>query len=195
MIRSLCTLLSIISQYVASPQSKFPGVVYRNKTQCNSHSKLRYLSYRGTNIRILFRRSLPPKLATLWYSSPLLCHSENADVSRTGIYWGVRKDGHHCVRGPGYRVFTAELLQEMCWPSSCVWSYIWHSWRWISTGTRLYAFKNFISDRTSQLADARLRASIFNHCNDATMRTWDVPLVQASCDVITLSRARSRFMQ
>ena len=36
--------------------------------------------------------------------------------------------------------------------------------------------------------DARMRAPIFNRCNDATVRTQEVLLVHASCDVITLSR-------
>ena len=42
---------------------------------------------------------------------------------------------------------------------------------------------NFITDRTSQSAVAGIRASIFNHYNDATVRTREVPLVHASCDV------------
>ena len=37
----------------------------------------------------------------------------------------------------------------------------------------------FITNRTSQSAGAGIRACIFNCCNDATVRTWEVPLVQA----------------
>ena len=38
----------------------------------------------------------------------------------------------------------------------------------------------------SQSAGAGIRASMFIHCNDATVRIRKVPLVHASCDVITL---------
>ena len=38
----------------------------------------------------------------------------------------------------------------------------------------------------TQSAGARIRISIFNRCNDATVRTREVPLMHASCDVITL---------
>ena len=58
---------------------------------------------------------------------------------------------------------------------------------WISIGAMLCAFKNFTTDRTSQSAGAGIRACVFNRCNDATVRTREVPLVHASCDVITLS--------
>ena len=59
----------------------------------------------------------------------------------------------------------------------------------------LCAFKNFVRHRTSQSAGAGIWDSIFNRCNDATVRTQKVPLVHASCDVITLSRTWSRFKQ
>ena len=49
------------------------------------------------------------------------------------------------------------------------------------------AFKKNISDRTSQSAGAGIRASIFNRCNDASMTTREIPLVHASCDIVTLS--------
>ena len=52
----------------------------------------------------------------------------------------------------------------------------WHSWRWISIGAMLCAFKNFITDRTSQSAGSGIRASNFNRCNDVTMRTWGSPV-------------------
>ena len=57
------------------------------------------------------------------------------------------------------------------------------------------AFKNFIIDRILQSAGAGIRASVFNRYNDATVRTREVPLVYASCDVIILSHIRSRFTQ
>ena len=38
-----------------------------------------------------------------WHSSPPVCHSENADPDRTGVYC-VRKDGNHWARSPGHRV-------------------------------------------------------------------------------------------
>ena len=37
------------------------------------------------------------------------------------------------------------------------------------------------------------RTSILNRCNNATVRIREVPLVHASCDVLTLSRTSSRF--
>ena len=47
---------------------------------------------------------------------------------------------------------------------------------------------SFITGGISQSAGARIRAYIFNRCNDATVRTREVPLVHALCNVITLSR-------
>ena len=101
----------------------FPGDVYRNKTQFNEnvyyyrYSKclaiFQHIHLRNRGIcqtmrptfAFLCRRSLPPGTGTtVWHSSPPLCHSENADTDRTGISWGVRKDGNHWARGPGYRV-------------------------------------------------------------------------------------------
>ena len=61
-----------------------------------------------------------------------------------------------------------------------------HGWRWISIGAMLCAFKNFITDRTSQLAGTGVRPLIFNRCNDAIVRTREVLLMYASCDDITL---------
>ena len=56
------------------------------------------------------------------------------------------------------------------------------------------AFKNFITDSTSHSAGARITASIFNWCKDVTVKTRDVPLVHASCDIITaLSHTHSRL--
>ena len=39
------------------------------------------------------------------------------------------------------------------------------------------------------------KTSIFNRCNDTTVRTREVSLMHASCDVINLSRKCSRFTQ
>ena len=44
---------------------------------------------------------------------------------------------------------------------------------------------------TSQTTGAGIRASIFNCCSNATVRTQEVPLVHASYDVITLSHTES----
>jgi hypothetical protein len=57
----------------------------------------------------------------------------------------------------------------------------------------LCAFRNFITDRTSQSAGAGIRASIFNSWNAATVKTQEVPLVHAPCYSIALWRMRSRF--
>ena len=62
---------------------------------------------------------------------------------------------------------------------------------WISIVAMLCAFKSFITDRISPSPGAGIRASIFNRCNDAHVRTPKVPLVHTSRDVITLSRTRS----
>ena len=45
---------------------------------------------------------------------------------------------------------------------------------------RRYALciQNFITDRTSPSEGAGIRTSIFNSCNDANMRTREVPIVQ-----------------
>ena len=59
----------------------------------------------------------------------------------------------------------------------------------------LCALKNFVKDHTSQSAGAGITVSIFNLCIDATVRTREVPLVHATCDVITLSRTRNCFTQ
>jgi hypothetical protein len=42
---------------------------------------------------------------------------------------------------------------------------------------------------------AGIRAFTFNSCNDATVRTQEVPLVYAPCYIIALLRMRSRFAQ
>ena len=55
--------------------------------------------------------------------------------------------------------------------------------------------QNFITNRTSQSAGAEIRAFIINRCNDAIVRTREVPLMHVTCDVITLSRTHSRFAQ
>ena len=62
---------------------------------------------------------------------------------------------------------------------------------------RLYALciEKLSQIATSQSAGARIRASNFNRCNNATVGTREVLLVHALCDVITLSRTRSRFTQ
>ena len=62
---------------------------------------------------------------------------------------------------------------------------------------RRYALciQKFIKARTSRSAGVGIRSSIFNLWNDATVRTQEVPLVHAACDVITLSRTRSRFAE
>jgi hypothetical protein len=51
------------------------------------------------------------------------------------------------------------------------------------------------SETLSQSAGAGIRASIFNSCNAATVRTQEVLLVHAPCYSIALSRMCSRFAQ
>ena len=48
------------------------------------------------------------------------------------------------------------------------------SWRWISIGAMLCAFKNFITDRTSQAAGEGIRASILDHCYHANGTTHKI---------------------
>ena len=50
----------------------------------------------------------------------------------------------------------------------------------LTIGAMLCAFKKFITNRTSQSAGAGIRASIFNCCNNATVRTLEVPLMHES---------------
>ena len=113
----------------------------------------------------------------------LLCHSENAGTDRRGISWGVRKDGHNCQcwlqalffvfwcqllwQPPGAQFSEQQVLRDNFVQQGAGNDW-WHSWWWISIGAMLCAFKNFITDRTSQSAGARIRASNFNRCNDAT---------------------------
>ena len=59
---------------------------------------------------------------------------------------------------------------------------------WISIGAMLFAFKSFIIE-TLRSRQEGIRVCILNRCNDATVRTRELPLLHASCDVITLSRA------
>ena len=114
-------------------------------------------------------------------------------ASIPGIYRSL-----HCIIASVYTVYCNDIhedIAEMFWPWGRVWPQTWHSWRWISIAAILCAFKNLITDRTSQLTGAGIWATIFNRCNNATVRTPKVPLLYASCDVTTLSRTGSRFTQ
>jgi hypothetical protein len=69
----------------------------------------------------------------------------------------------------------AEILQETCCPSS-----------------RVLPSVIVQEDNTGTKHPAPL---VLNGCNDATVKKQKVPLVQAPCYIITLSRMRSRFAQ
>jgi hypothetical protein len=88
------------------------------------------------------------------------------------------------VRAVGWMMMIkhlpAELLQETCCPSSRV---------------RPSAIVQEDNTGTKHPAGAGIRASIFNSCNDATVRMQEVPLEHAPCYIIALSRMRSRFAQ
>ena len=139
-------------------------------------------------------------LESLRHLSPPLCHSENADDDRTGISWGIWKDENYWVQGLGYRVDDGWTppswtpAGDVLTIKSCV-AIDLAQLTMYSIGAMLCGFKNFTTDHTSQLAGAGIRASIFNHCNNAIVRTQEVPLVQASCDIITLPRTCRHFTQ
>ena len=158
---------------------------------------MRHLSYRGTNFCILCRRSLPPGIGTtltlisasLSFWKP--CRWPDRNFLRCKRRW----------KSPSAR---SGWLLNTSQPHSCR-RYVDHL---AVCGHRpdtaddefhrrysQYIQKNFTIDHTSESAGAGLRASNFNRCNDATVRTWEVSLVHASCDVITLSRTRCRFTQ
>jgi hypothetical protein len=117
-----------------------------------SPPELRHLSYRGTNVCILCRRSLPPGIGTTVFWCQVL--RANFVQQGAGNLWEMTAEFRNCEN-------------------------------------MLCAFRNFITDRTSQSAGA----GIFNSCNAATVRTQEVPLVHAPCYSIALSRMRSRFAQ
>ena len=56
----------------------------------------------------------------------------------------------------------------------------------LSSGVSCYALcvQNFMTHGTSQPAGTGIWVSIFNRCNCAIVRTREVPLVHASCDVL-----------
>ena len=94
--------------YIARPQSKFPGSVYRNKTQFNGkiysniYSKcwaiFNMFTYGIETFVILWDQLLYPCVAEvcrlglepLWHSSVIL---KPLKFNQTGISWGLRKDG------------------------------------------------------------------------------------------------------
>ena len=78
----------------------------------------------------------------------------------------------------------AELLQDVLTVEPCV-AIDLAQLSMNAIGTMFCVFENFITDRKSQFTGAGIRASIFNRCNYATVRSPEVPLVHASCYVIT----------
>jgi hypothetical protein len=153
------------------------GNIYCNRySKCSaffstySPPQLRHLSYRGTNFCILCRKSLPPGIGTTVFWCQLLRHPPGVQFP----YQQVLR-ANFVQQGAGnLREMTAEFRN--CEAMLC-------------------AFKNFITDHTSQSAGAGIRASNFNSCNAATVRMQEVPLVHAPCYIIALSRMRSRFAQ
>ena len=162
--------------------------------------ELRHLSYRGTNFVSLCRRSLPPGIGTTvtlisaslsfwkcwcWPDRNFLRCKKKMEITGRDVWiigWLMIKH------------LPAELLQEMCWPSSRVTIDLAQLTMNFDQRVMFCAFKHFIIDRTSQSAGAGIRTSIFNRCNDANVRTWEVPLVHTSCDVITLPRTRRQWI-
>ena len=90
----------------------------------------------------------------------------------------------HRARGLDYRVdgkhLPAELLQKMCLPSIRVWPSVIVEQDNTDIKHPALLVQNLITDRTPQSAGAGIRASNFNRCNDATVRTREVPLVCVS---------------
>ena len=84
-------------------------------------------------------------------------------------------------------VVLAPTCRTIFWTTGALWQFCstksekspgndcWHSWHWISICAMLCAFKNVITDHTSQSAGAGIRASNLIRCNDASVRTREVP--------------------
>ena len=107
-----------MQNYIARPQSKFPGAVYRNKTQFNGkiywnrYSK-RWAIFQHTRLRDwnICQTVGPTFVSCVVWSLPhgigtivtliSSCHSEDANADRTGIPWCVREHGNHWAQGPG----------------------------------------------------------------------------------------------
>ena len=64
----------------------------------------------------------------------------------------------------------------------------WRKWSWWHEMLKSAVKPNY---NNFTVGGDGIRASIFNRCTKAIVRTREVPLVHASCDVISLSRTRS----
>ena len=84
--------------YLARPQNKFPGAVYRNKTKfigTDTENVEIFFNIFTSGIEIfhtvglalvsLCRSSLPPGIGNTVWTPISVCHSENAEADRTGI--------------------------------------------------------------------------------------------------------------
>ena len=143
----------------------------------------------GSTFIPLCRRSLPPGIGiTVWQSMSfwkrwrwphkniLRCMKRwttiaNADSMRLALCSGVSCFGTHLAHN---------FLNNRCSVTICTTrggksagNDCWHSWRWFSIDATLCAFKNFITDRSSQSAGVGIRNSNFNRCA-ATMLLWEL---------------------
>ena len=109
-------------RYVTRPQIKFPGGRLQKQTNLmerfiGSHTpSVELFSYIFTSGIETFVIPWDPllypcvvevcrlELEPLWHSSLPLCYSDNPDAHRTGISWGVRKDGNQWARDPDCRM-------------------------------------------------------------------------------------------
>jgi hypothetical protein len=166
----------------------FPGAVYRNKTQlrgniyCNRYSKcsdfFQHIRHRNWDIC----HTVGP--------TSVFCAVEVCRLGLEPLCSGVGCLGTHRAHN---------FLNNRCSvPSSCKKEReICEKWLLSSVIVKLCSVhsETFITDRTSQSAGAGIRASTFNSCNAAIVRTQEVPLVHAPCYSIALSRMCSRFAQ
>ena len=169
-----------------------------------SPPELRHLSYRRNNFCILCCRSLSPEIETtvaLWHSSPPLCHSENAH--RTGISWGVRTDGPQLSMLTPWAllcfqvaVALASSRRKIFWTTGAPWQFCaTRSGKWLLAQLtmdldwcyalhiqKLYHISHFT---VGGCWNKSLHLQLLQRCYCENL---GVPLVHASCDIITLSQ-------
>ena len=134
-----------------------------------------------------------------WHSSFPLSF-ENADADRTRISSGVTKYENHWKRGPNYRVDDDWMppswttAGDVLTVESCVARDLTQPTMNFYRRYALY-IQNLYHRPHFTVGGSWNKSPNFNRRNDATVRTREVSLVDASCDVTILSRKRSHFPQ
>ena len=177
-----------------------------------SPPQVRQLSYHRTNFWIavsqksatilcdLISASLSSRKRWRWPDSKFLRFKKkwtiivNADSLRFALWSAVSFFGTHMAHNLLNIGCSVTILwnkgQEVCA------KWLLEQLKMNFDGCYALCIKNFYHrPHTSESAGAGIIASIFNRCNDAFVRTLEVPLVHASCGFFTLSRTLSRFTQ